>query len=298
MKIKIDNTYYPKPLLYFNSNDFINNRFTLNIDQQDYDKANNKLEITVNSSLDNKFILNEITNSNIVPLIHIEQKSIRYAEKLNINGLTKINLNLNNFSTTDTIEIVGVLFCSKSFRINDLNELNPLYSVLSNNIEYERGYIVGYSTSCSIDLPEDKRIGSIFSVIPDVENTLNGTPYRISLNNELLQIIINGELHNEYISIYSKDPGAKRLIFSTLVYPALFIAMCSLFSSYEAYKNYKWCRTISIKIKSIKKEDPENLFKEELFDTKTISEYVHIVADNLFKDGIEFYKEKLDAEVM
>ena len=60
-----------------------------------------------------------------------------------------------------------MLYCITDFNIDDNEILNDIYKLLDKKISYERGDIIGYSNELSINLPEDKRIGSIFILIPD-----------------------------------------------------------------------------------------------------------------------------------
>ncbi len=296
MRINLNNTYFPKPLLNQKSDDFVNNNFNIKIVNQDFDKANQKLVLSIETSVDNKFVEELIKKEIVFPVLHIEQKTQRDVCKLSINEITKKVIDLYQYATTDPIEIVGILYCMDNFTIKDYKELNSIYSLMEEEIHYERGDILGFSNELTLNLPEDRRIGSIFNLVKDVDNVLKKTPFKVMLNGELIQILINEDLHQKYVEIYNKDPFVKKTMFSTLVIPAILTALNEMFISYQQFQDKKWCKTIALKIEREKQKRADELFTEDNFDLEKLYEYLHIVIGDLYKDAINTYYLSLEVQ--
>lgn len=288
MKINLNNVYYSKPILNYDSDDFIDNKFNVFIIDRSEEKNGEKdiIHLKIQSEITNKLILEQISLGNITPLIHIEQMAIRKVIRINVNDITEIELDALDYTSQDNIEIIGILFCSKSFEVNDKKYLNNIYSIMSGEIAYERGDIVGYSTQCELPFSEDKKVGSIFNVVSDEENTLHNEPYSINLNHPLIIIIVNKDLYSKYTEIYKKNEAIKRMDFSLIVYPALYLAISSMFLEYETYKKQKWCQSIIKKLEISERKTEQDLLREEYFRPEIISKYVNIIAGDLFKDSV------------
>lgn len=260
MKINLKNVCYPKPLLSSLVDDYKNNNFAINIIKQEYDKVNQKLKLTIDSVIENDFINKMINDSKVAVIMHLEQKTQRELIRLNPNSITEKEIDLYKYATAEPIEIIGLLYCISDFDIEDNDILSEVYKLLDDKITYERGDIIGYSNELQMNLPEDKRIGSIFNLIPDKENTLESKPFTVSLNSNLIQIIMKDDIHEKYISIYKKDQFAKRLMFVNIVYSAIVSAYTEMFLSYDQYREKKWCVTLANKVEKKLKIKAEEIF--------------------------------------
>ena len=293
MKINLKNVCFPKPILSGLVNDYNNNKFELNIIKQDYDKDNQKLYLTIESKIDNAFINNMISNGRVAVIMHIEQKTQRELIQLSLNSVTEKEIDLYKYATTEPIEIIGLLYCISDFDITNNEILNEVYKLLDERITYERGDIIGYSNELQINLPEDKRIGSIFNLIPDTDNTLENNPFIISLNSNLIQIIMKEDLHEKYAFIYKKDQFAKKLMFTNIVYPAVVSAYTEMFLSYDQYKEKKWCITLANKIEKKFKTKAEEIFTKENYELEKLYKFANIALGELYRDSIEMYYKRL-----
>lgn len=294
MKINLKNTCYPKPLLSRMTDDYIQNNFEIKIEDQKYEKKEQKLTLSIKTSINNQVISNLINEKKVFAILHLEQKTQRQLSILNLNEITTKEINLYDYATTEPIEVLGILYCADNFELSDKNLFNSIYSLLNDKILYERGDILGYSNELEIKLPEDKRIGSIFNVVNDADKTLKDQPFNVSLNSHLIQILINNEIHPKFISTYKKDPYVKKLIFFSVVKPAIITAFTEMFLSYDMYREYKWCITLSSKIEKEIKIPASDIFTYENYDISKVYKYANIALGSLYKDAIETYESGLE----
>lgn len=293
MKVNLKNVCYPKPLLSGLVDDYKNNTFIINMLKSDYDKDTQKLTLEIESIIENEFIKKRIDNGEVAVILHLEQKTQRELVKLNSNSKTSKEIDLYKYATTEPIEIIGLLYCITDFNIDDNEILNDIYKLLDEKISYERGDIIGYSNELSINLPEDKRIGSIFNLIPDKENTLDGKTFTVSLNSDLIQILMKDDIHEKYISIYKKDQYVKKLMFTNIVYPAIVSAYTEMFLSYDLYRDKKWCITLANKIEKKLKIKADEIFTKDNYELDKIYLFTNIALGDLFKDSVETYNKRL-----
>ena len=293
MKVNLKNVCYPKPLLSGLVDDYKNNTFIINMLKSDYDKETQKLTLEIESIIENEFIKKRIDNGEVAIILHLEQKTQRELVKLNPNSKTSKEIDLYKYATTEPIEIMGLLYCITDFNIDDNEILNDIYKLLDKKISYERGDIIGYSNELSINLPEDKRIGSIFNLIPDKENTLDGKTFTVSLNSDLIQILMKDDIHEKYISIYKKDQYVKKLMFTNIVYPAIVSAYTEMFLSYDLYRDKKWCITLANKIEKKLKIKADEIFTKDNYELDKIYLFTNIALGDLFKDSVETYNKRL-----
>ena len=293
MKVNLKNVCYPKPILSNLVDDYRMNNFTINFIKQEYSKDSQLLKLTVESVIDNPFINKMIADGKIAVIMHLEQKTQRELIRLNPNNTTEKEIDLYKYATTEPIEIIGLLYCISDFAIDDNDILNDVYKLLDDEIKYERGDIIGYSNELQINLPEDKRIGSIFNLIPDKENTLEGKTFTVSLNSDLIQTIMKDDIHEKYISIYKKDQFVKKLMFTNIVYPAIVSAYTEMFLSYDQYREKKWCITLANKIEKKLKVKADDIFVNDNYELDKIYSFANIALGDLFKDSIETYNKRL-----
>ena len=293
MKVNLKNVCYPKPILSNLVDDYRMNNFTINFIKQEYSKDSQLLKLKVESVIDNPFINKMIADGKIAVIMHLEQKTQRELIRLNPNNTTEKEIDLYKYATTEPIEIIGLLYCISDFAIDDNDILNDVYKLLDDEIKYERGDIIGYSNELQINLPEDKRIGSIFNLIPDKENTLEGKTFTVSLNSDLIQIIMKDDIHEKYISIYKKDQFVKKLMFTNIVYPAIVSAYTEMFLSYDQYREKKWCITLANKIEKKLKVKADDIFVNDNYELDKIYSFANIALGDLFKDSIETYNKRL-----
>ncbi len=293
MKVNLKNVCYPKPILSNLVDDYRINNFTINFIKKEYSKDSQLLKLTVESVIDNPFINKRIADGKIAVIMHLEQKTQRELIRLNPNNTTEKEIDLYKYATTEPIEIIGLLYCISDFAIDDNDILNDVYKLLDDEIKYERGDIIGYSNELQINLPEDKRIGSIFNLIQDKENTLEGKTFTVSLNSDLIQIIMKDDIHEKYISIYKKDQFVKKLMFTNIVYPAIVSAYTEMFLSYDQYREKKWCITLANKIEKKLKVIADDIFVNDNYELDKIYSFANIALGDLFKDSIETYNKRL-----
>lgn len=296
MRINFDNTYFPKPLLNENLDDFNKNVFKISYIIKKHDKIGQKLTINVSVSLEDEYIKQQIENGKIVPLLHLEQTTQREVKQLSLTENKEIEIDLLQYATNTEIEVMGILYCKESFTLPNVKNLNDVYRMLDKKIYFERGDIIGYSNYIAIKLPEDRRVGSIFNLSDDRDKVLNGDTMKVSLANELIDIILEEKIHKDFVDTYKSDPYVKKLIFSSVVIPALVTAYTEMFNDYSVYKEKRWCKSLSDKIEKEEKIKAEEIFIQSNYELDKIYHYVNIAMGDLYKDAIEFYHSKLEGD--
>lgn len=291
MKINLKNISYPKPILSELVDDYKNNTFNIKIVKQEYDKKNQILSLDIDATIENEYIQKLIDENQVAIILHLEQKTQRELSILKYNCKNTKKINLYKYSTDEAIEVIGILYTISDFALEDKSILNDIYSLVDDDVIYNRGDILGYSNELQINLPEDKRIGSIFNLNPDTENVLTGQPFKVLLNSDLIQIIMNEDIHQKYISLYKKDQYVKRLMFFNIVEPAIISAYTEMFMSYELYKDKKWCRTLAMKVEKILKIPSDEIFDKNNYDIDKVYKYTNYALGDLFKDAIEIYSK-------
>ena len=289
MRINLNNTYYPKPLLNEKIDDFNQNSFKISFVSQEYDKLNQRLRLEIKAELNNQFFIDAIKNGKIVPLLHLEQKTQRQVIPLSILETTKTDINLMQYATGSDIEVVGILYCKESFGILSNEILNDVYRILNEPIYYGVGDIVGYSNEMSIKIPEDRRIGSIFNVTEDKNNVLKGDSIKVSLSNNLIDIILDKELYKNFTDNYKRDPYVKKLVFSSVVIPALVSAYTEMFYDYESYKDNKWCVSLADIIEKDTRLKAEEVFISSNYESEKVYHFANLAMGDLYKDAINYY---------
>ncbi|MBQ7031388.1 MAG: hypothetical protein IJN13_03335 [Bacilli bacterium] len=296
MRIKFDNTYFPKPVLNENLDDFNKNSFKISYSIKNYDKIRQKLTINVSVALENEYIKRQIKSGKVVPLLHLEQITQRQVEQLSLSESKEVEIDLLQYATNTEIEVMGILYCKESFALMDVENLNDVYRMLDKPIYFGRGDIIGYSNYIAIKLPEDRRIGSIFNLNGDKDKILNGDTLKVSLTNDLIDIILEEKVHKKLVDTYRSDPYVKKLIFSSIVIPALITAYTEMFNDYPTYKEKKWCKSLADKIEKEEKLKSEEIFVQSNYELDKIYHYVNIAMGDLYKDAIEFYHSKLEGD--
>lgn len=296
MRINFDNTYFPKPLLNENLDDFNKNVFKISYIIKKHDKIGQKLTINVSVSLEDEYIKQQIENGKIVPLLHLEQTTQREVKQLSLTENKEIEIDLLQYATNTEIEVMGILYCKESFTLPNVKNLNDVYRMLDKKIYFERGDIIGYSNYIAIKLPEDRRVGSIFNLSDDRDKVLNGDTMKVSLANELIDIILEEKIHKDFVDTYKSDPYVKKLFFSSVVIPALVTAYTEMFNDYSVYKEKRWCKSLSDKIEKEEKIKAEEIFIQSNYELDKIYHYVNIAMGDLYKDAIEFYHSKLEGD--
>ena len=294
MKINLKNTCYPKPILSELTDDYVNNKFSIQIEEQIYDKAKQTLKLKINTILKNDFLNKLIEEEKVYIILHLEQKTQRESSVLKVNSVTEKTIDLYNYSTNESIEMLAILYCAVDFKITNKQMLNSIYGILDDEILYERGDIIGFSNGIDIKLPEDKRIGSIFNLIKDTENVLKDQPFSVSLDGELIQILMNNNIHNKFVSLYKKDQYIKRLMFFTIVEPAIITAYTEMFISYDNYKEKKWCRTLAGKVEKNLKQPADEIFIEENYDISKVYKFANYALGELYKDALDIYESGME----
>ncbi|MBR6688566.1 MAG: hypothetical protein IKL68_00930 [Clostridia bacterium] len=286
MRINLGSVCYPKPILCELVDDYIDNEFKIELITTEYNKEEQKLAVDVKTIISNETILDLINQGKIVVVLHLEQKTQRKISVLSCNDVTHTEIDLYKYATTEPIEVVAILYVKETFTLPDNRTLNDVYRIMGSDITYERGDIAGYSNETKINLPEDKRIGSIFNLIPDNDNTLGIQPFKVSLNSELIQILMQKDIHEKFVQIYKKSPVVKRMMFFNIVEPAVVSAYTEMFMQYETYKDKKWCRTLASKVENDLHIQADEIFVPSNYELEKAYRYTNLALGKLFEDSI------------
>ena len=97
MKIKINNTSFPKPLLSSLTDDYNDNLFEIKIIEQQYDKDNQKLNIKIQTTITNKLVERLIEEKKVYVILHLEQLTQRELSVLSITEPTTKTIDLYQY---------------------------------------------------------------------------------------------------------------------------------------------------------------------------------------------------------
>lgn len=276
MKIDYENIIFPWPILSKSSNDFTNNLFELNILSTKLDEILNSLAIEVELICLNEDI---IRNSNFIEsIIHIENRANRDICKLELNKKTTIQLNINDFCTKDSIEVIGLLICKNEIETNKFQTLDQSYLDAKLNSKYKIGDIVGFTKSERIDFIENYGFKDILRITKSEKIEV----FEIDLNDNVINLVINEELFNILEQYNSEDVNSTlaKIIF---IYPTIMSAITEIMNDEEGvYENYNWSKAISNKLSSKRTNIDFEL------DSKEIIKLTHLVLENMVLEVLKF----------
>lgn len=284
MKVR-NNRLYPYPILYSNSNDYINNKFNTECELE-YDQDNAMVLLNVEIS-DSKML--ELIKDGIVGIYcHIECSSTKYREIFEIKTMERDTIVIPLAKLNDSVEILTVLVAKKNIEnyIND--NLNELY-------KGEKLDIIQYSTLGYTDTEEfiiNKRIDGN-GQIPSIFNIIKSETEK-TITTDTTGDQINIYLPRESFDIYESCRGKyKRLKQLMVIVPVLIDVIQEIKNDTEEFSSKGWYPILE---KAFINKGYNDAFNDENFKNKSALELSQEVLGDIINDSFKEFSETLDKE--
>lgn len=269
MKIDYENVIFPWPVLSKGSNDFIDNVFELNIYDTNFIEGKKIIEFGIELICTNEDILNNINY--IESIVHIENRAQRNILSLELNRKKIIKLNLDDFCTNDSVEVIGLLVCKNDLEIKSFQSLDISFRNSKLNYSYKVGDLIGFTSSKRIDFIENYG----FKDILRISKSKVVEVFEIDLNDNVISLYINEELFNllEQYNLENTDSALAKIVF---IYPAIMSAIADMKNDDEGvYSQYNWYKAIKSKLESKKVQITSDI------DTKEVVRLTHLILENM-----------------
>lgn len=275
----------PFPVLAENGGDFIDSKFEVTCSTELVDEGN-ILNLNFEFELKCPFYEKLLSENKIVLIANVNQKSYRVSFPLRLKTLSiKMNELLPNYN----LEVRTMIMAREDFEFQYDDSMNIVFKYFDDNFKVKYGQILGYGSSIEIELPTSNKVGSIFTIskFKDVKDIDSGRPYDVSFDSETIDIKVQPKIHENFSDAIKSNFSMSKIIYSTVVYPAVQLAIITIMTDYENVKDYKWAIAIENKIK---KELQTELPKDRNINTQDLLTYTHIVLGQLITDAFESLK--------
>lgn len=275
----------PFPVLTENGGDFIDSRFEVKCSTELADEGN-ILKLNFEYELKCPFYEKLLIENKIVLIANVNQKSYRVSFPLRRKTLEiKMNELLPNYN----LEVRTMIMAREDFEFQYDDSMNIVFKYFDDNFKVKYGQILGYGSSIEIELPTSNKVGSIFTIskFKDVKDIDSGRPYDVSFEYETIDIKVQPKIHKNFSDAIESNFSMSKIFYSTVVYPAVQLAIITIMTDYESVKEHKWAIAIENKIK---KEIQTELPKDGNINTQDLLTYTHIVLGQLITDAFESLK--------
>lgn len=280
MKV-VEERNLPFPVLLENGGDYSNSHFNVDCSITiSEDRKDVVMKFTVD--LKCEFIEDLIAKGKVVPTVNIAQRTFRRTAPLENNK--EVRIPLNWLSPNHNIEIMPMLVAREDFAFEYHNSMDSVFSYFDDDFLVKRYQIVGYGNFIQGELPTSSKVGSIFTIskLKDKNEIAKGKPYVITFDQDVIDIKVLPDIHETFFTSLTKNSSFNKMLYSTVVYPAIQLAILTILQDYESVKDNKWCIAITNKIT---KEKGVNFDTVNSFSKEEISEYTHIVLGTLLQDA-------------
>ena len=280
----IEERNLPFPVLLENGGDYSDSHF--NVDCK-ITITEDKKDVLIKFDLDLKckVIENLIEMGKIMPVVNISQRTFRKTAPL-LND-KEVKIPLNWLSPNHNIEIMPMLVAREDFCFSYHESMDVVFSYFDDDFTVKRYQIVGYGNFIQGELPTNSKVGSIFTIskLNDKNEIAKGNPYIMSFDQDVIDIKVLPDIHNSFFNSLTQNASFNKMLYSTVVYPAVQLALLTIFQDYQSFKNYKWCIAITNKIAKEKGINFETV--NQNFSKDDISEYTNIVLGTLLQDAFK-----------
>lgn len=274
---------YPYPILLENGGDYTNASFRVECTTcLSPDKKN--IILKFKSEINCPCINNLISANKVVPFVNISQRTFRKSAPIN----NELYIPIKDLSPNHNLEIMPMLVAKQDFQLDYDASMDVVFSYFDSSFDIKRGQILGYGNFLEVELPTSSKIGSIFTIskLKNKEDIDKGVPYIISLDdNPAIDIKLKPNIFDSFSKLKDTDYTYRKLLYSTFVYPAVQLAILTIFQDYDNIKDAKWCVAIVNKINKAKNVNIGLLGSNYTKDD--IVEYTNIVLGSLLEDAFE-----------
>lgn len=246
--MKVNERYYPHPVLSPFSDDILNSIFRFSLD----------LEVTrefyclsVTTELTNKNLLEYIENKKAIIALHIECPNTRTREMFHIN-FPKDSIKVPSDILNGKVEISCFVISEANMYNYSNDQFHPDYDGAIFNVF--KGDVLAVAEGKQFFAEKEKdelrNIPSIFTVWKD--ESRDAAPYNIDFDNKNKIVIRLSKENFDYYGQLSQNSSFSKLLASLILLPALVSLLETLKRedfSYDQYEDAKWFRTIDNKLK-------------------------------------------------
>lgn len=277
----IEERNFPYPILLDNGGDFIDSSFTADC-AASLTEEKKSVILKINYEIKCDFINKLINDGKIAVVVNIEQRTFRQSGLLNSNQEFIIPVSL--LSPGFNLEIMPMLVARQDYSFGYDECMDKVFSYFDDDFIVKKYQIVGYGTFNQVEVPQNDKIGSIFTVSKLSGSDINKkVPYIITLENDVINIGLLPEIFDSFTNSIKDNLSYNKILFSTIVYPSIQLAILTILQDYNSVKEKKWCIAITNKITKKKGINFDSL--SDNFSKDDISEYTHIVLESLMLDA-------------
>ncbi len=272
---------FPYPILLENGGDYIDASFEVNCNTR-LSNDEKELILVFDYELKCPFIQKLVDEEKVYLFVNIEQRIFRKSALLKMNK--EVRIPICNLSPNYNLDVMPMIIAKEDFSFGYDNSMDKIFSFFDEDFEIKRGQILGYGNYFEIELPTSSKIGSIFTVsrLKNIDNNKK-VPYIITLDTQVIDIKVEPTIYDSFFKLKDTDYTYRKLLYSTFVYPAVQMAILTIFQDPESVRNNKRCIAISNKINKVKGIDILNIKLD--FSKDDILEYTNIVLDTLLEDA-------------
>ena len=279
MKIN-DDRLYPYPVLSPMYDDYVNNKFEINVQAN---KKNKKTILNIDYSIDNKEFNEMIVNKKISIFCHFEcpKTKLRYIKELSVekNNFEEIS----NSKLDEELQIVAFAVANED--INDFfsQDFNKDYE--NNKFKLECGTILGISNQKEIQITKDlydlSKVPSIISIAPYVEEVQGENKIKINLDKDKITVLLAKSEYDKYVALKSNQK-LEAIFHSSIIIPTLTYVFDVLKQEedQDSFSAKQWFKCLKKKCKELLnidisdvsdtsrfKDEPSLYIAQELMDT-------------------------------
>lgn len=246
----IRNRDYPHPMLYKESEDYIDSNFEFNIVSQKDDR--NEFVFYLDYTLSSKGLLDLIKDNKAKIIVRIDSPAASYRQVHELSDDSTI-ITINKNHVVKKIQFISmVVACDNIQGFKLPNEHNPEYFA-GIHFNLRKGDMLAYSNQIIVTLDDSelkKPLASIFNIrsAKDAEKSI-----QTNFEFDKISIIVKEDVYNLYYKL-RKDAAFKIFLSSILVLPVLTEAIVKMkddiANGQGMYSDNRWYKTIEKKLEA------------------------------------------------
>jgi hypothetical protein len=269
---------YPSPVLRTDSDDFIDESFTADINVE-FDAE--KVRISIKYLLSSEEIKNEIFARNASYVSVVECKGTFYTKYVKTHEKSK-TIEIDSGDLRGNVAVQSFVITENEFAIQSQN-LNDEYRLIQageneevtgyvNQFAYSQGDMIALTDPYlfAIDKEYFKPLQSCIDI--DIDTSLKGGDWYVDTSEQHLMIRVSKEMRELWSNLQQTEAGKSALI-NSLYFTAITFAINCLKEEPELKASNKWAEIITAKInnKGINIEEDDYIITTKLLDEPLIS---------------------------
>lgn len=216
--MRIKNRLFNHPVLSSFSDDYLNSRFEL--DLQEIDSDSNLLELSYLFTLENDSIRELLDENKAYIGFFVECPKTSYRKFIKVDDLYGI-IRFESSLIKEKIDIQGFVMTNDLILNFEDVDFNPIYASYAFNIREKSilAYTHNFKITLSFDDDELGQVSSVFKVIK--KNRLEDDKIELTFDEKYIKIFISENKYLEYTMIKNMTKQNQDLMHSILIIPAL-----------------------------------------------------------------------------